>query len=559
MKSVMPQKAVNDQRYLTILTVVFAVAVFLITWYTIHLSRVESFGLIVEQGRALTESLAEASQNALTSESFYDHLARQRYSDLVTTLMDMDIDKLRRQDWASFSLTHDLRGIYLYAPDSGLVAGTTVRGARIRPPENVETEVDSLFQDPESRFVLMLEEGDTSDEMVHYYLELTSQLDRVIVIAGDAASYSQALQETGISRLARRMAREPGIEYIAFQTAAGVEFSSRHLDSLSEIAKDDFLSQALKADSVVQRINEYGGKRILELVRPFSAAQYQPGLFRVGLSLDRYDAVSRGYNQQLIIVTGVLLMLSLVAMAYIRGRRKRQDMVAEYERQALRRERLSEMGNLAAGVAHEIRNPLNTISIAAQRLAREFEPNTNREQYDSFTTQIRTETGRLNDIITRFLALARDDQRQRAVVRVDLLLKEVEALLKIEGDRLGIVVTVSVEPDLRLEADPDRLKELFLNLFSNTREALSGRTGSFVVDALREAEKIRITVTDDGPGIPREIRDKVFAPYYTSKQGGTGLGLPTAQRIVSDFGGEISLDETHASGTRFIILFPGQF
>jgi len=121
-------------------------------------------------------------------------------------------------------------------------------------------------------------------------------------------------------------------------------------------------------------------------------------------------------------------------------------MKAEYERQAQRRERLSEMGNLAAGVAHEIRNPLNTISIAAQRLAREFKPTANQDQYTAFTGQIRTETGRLNDIITRFLALARDDRRVRAVVEFDNLLYEIGSLLKIEGDGLGIVVTVSSQP-----------------------------------------------------------------------------------------------------------------
>ncbi len=545
-----------DQRYLTVLTLVLAVGVFLLTWFTIRKSRADSFGLLVEQGRALTESLAEASQNAITSESFYDHLVQLRYSDLVSTLMDMDINKLTRQDWSSFALTHDLRGVYLYTDDSGLVAGSTVRGGRIKPPEHVESEVDSLFADPEIRFVLLLDEGDTPDQMVHYYLELTSQLDRVIVLSSDALSYSQALRETGIGRLARRMAREPGIEYIVFQTDSSVVFASSGVENLSDFASDSFLSGALGADSIVQRIYEYRGKKVLELVRPFSSTQYQPGLFRVGLSLERFYAVSRGFDQQLIILSGVLVILLLVAAAYFRGRRKRYEMIAEYERQAQRRERLSEMGNLAAGVAHEIRNPLNTISIAAQRLAREFEPNANREQYDAFTSQIRAETARLNDIITRFLALARDDRRQRSMVSLDQLLREVGELLRIEADRLGIVVSVRVDPGIKLEVDPDRVKELFLNLFSNSREALAGRSGKFAIEVERFSGQVRICVTDDGPGIPAEIRDKVFAPYYTSKEGGTGLGLPTAQRIVSDFGGEISLDSDYDKGARFVMVFP---
>ncbi|MEW5795993.1 MAG: HAMP domain-containing sensor histidine kinase [Candidatus Zixiibacteriota bacterium] len=544
----------QDQRYLTTLAVILAVAVFLITWFSIRKSRSDSFELLAEQGRAFTESLAQASQNAITSELFYDHLVRQRYSDLVVTLMDMDVDKLSDRDWASFALTHDLLGAYLYRHDSGLVAGATVRGVQMRPPAHVEAEVDSLFADPETRFVLLLEEGDTPGKSVHYYLELTSQLNQVVVFASDALFYTRALSETGIGHLAQAMARERGVEYIVYQTIDEIVFSSRRLDGLSAISEDSFLTQALDADSIVQRVHEHQGKKILEMVRPFSTSQYPGGLFRVGLSLDRYYTVSRGFDRQTIILSGVLVVLLLVALAYIRGRRKRYEMMADYEREAQRRERLSEMGNLAAGVAHEIRNPLNTISIAAQRLAREFTPTANHDQYQGFTSQIRTETSRLNDIITRFLALARDEQKQQTTIRLDLLLVEIGELLKVEGDKIGLAVTVTCESGIVLTANPDRLKEAFHNLFNNTKEALGGRPGKFMIEAARDGDRIRISVSDTGPGIPEELRERVFAPYYTSKEGGTGLGLPTVQRIISDLGGEIVIDPNYTSGTKFVIM-----
>jgi len=543
----------RDHRFLTFLAIFLVVVVFLMTWYSIRESRSDSFQLLAEQGRAFTESLAQASQNAITSETFYDHLVRLRYSDLVVTLMDMDINELSDQDWASFALTHDLLGAYEYDTSGQLTGGATVRGGRLRPPVYVEAEVDSLFAEPEMRFVLLLDEGEAPGQMVHYYLELTSQLDRVVVLAADALYYTDALATTGISQLAQAMAREPGVEYIVYQTAEGVVFASRRVDDLSSIENDPFLTRALDADSIVERIYERQGNRILELVRPFSTAQSRFGLFRVGLSLERYYAVSRGFDQQMIILSAVLVVLLLMALAYLRGRRKRHEMKEKYERQALRRERLSEMGNLAAGVAHEIRNPLNTISIAAQRLAKEFTPESGREQYDSFTTQIRTETKRLNEIITRFLALARDDQKQRAAIRLDQLLAEVGELLRVEGDRIGISVSFEADSDIVIKADPDRLKEVFRNLFNNTKEALAGRPGRFVVVARREGERIMITVTDDGPGIPGRLHDRIFAPYYTSKEAGTGLGLTTVQRIISDLGGDVHLDEQYDQGARFVI------
>jgi signal transduction histidine kinase len=546
-----------DQRFLTILAVIVTVGVFLITWLSIRESRADSFQLLVEQGRAFTESLALASENAIAAETFYDYLVRARYSELVVMLLDMDVDRLNNQDWASFALTHDLLGAYVYDSARELTGGVTVRGEQIRPPEHVEAEIDSLFADPETRFVLLLEESEASGQMIHYYLELSPQLDRVIVLAGDASFYSQALSETGIDHLVQAIAREPGIEYIVYQTSEGVVFSSRRLDALSNISDDPFLSQALDADSIVGRIHDYNDRKILELVRPFSSAQYRFGLFRVGLSLDRYYAVSRAFDRQMIILAAVLLLLLLVALAYLRGRRKRAEMVEGYERQTQRRERLSELGNLAAGVAHEIRNPLNAISIAAQRLEREFVPQANQEQYGVFTSQIRTETKRLDEIVTRFLALARDEQKLREIVQLEVLLKEVGELLRVEGDKIGVAVTIDAEPGILIEASADRLKEAFLNLFNNTKEALGGKSGRFDVSARREKGGVLIAVSDDGPGVLPELYDQVFAPYYTTKQGGTGLGLSTVQRIVADLGGDVRIDEHYSGGVRFLIHLKG--
>jgi signal transduction histidine kinase len=545
-----------DQRFLIILAVVVTVGVFLITWLSIRESRSDSYQLLVEQGRAFTESLALASENAIASEVFYDHLVRARYSELVVTLLDMNIDRLDNQDWASFALAHDLLGAYVYDSTGALVGGVTLRGGQVRPPEHVEAEIDSLFADPETRFVLLLDENETGGQMVHYYLELSPQMDRVIVLAGDASLYGQALDETGIGHLAQAIAREPGVEYIVYQTSEGLVFSSRRLEPLTQIADDPFLSRALDADSIVERIYDHNGRRILELVRPFSSAQYPFGLFRVGLSLDRYFAVSRAFDRQMIVLGAVLLLLLLVALAYLRGRRKRAEMVAEYDRQTQRRERLSEMGNLAAGVAHEIRNPLNTIAIAAQRLEREFTPQSGQEQYQAFTGQIRSETRRLNEIITRFLALARDEKKQRSTVRLDRLLDEVGELLRVEGDRVKITVTTRCEPEVTVLGDPDRLKEVFLNLFNNTKEALAGQPGDFLVEVRCEDGKAVISVTDDGPGIPAELREKVFTPYYTSKEAGTGLGLATVQRIVMDLDGDVVIDREYSRGVKFVITLP---
>jgi len=240
---------------------------------------------------------------------------------------------------------------------------------------------------------------------------------------------------------------------------------------------------------------------------------------------------------------------TLVIVAYDISRLRR------YEQEAARKERLSEMGNLAAGVAHEIRNPLNTIAIAAQRLAAEFQPAQDSEQYRAITNQIRVETGRLNDIITRFLALARQERKAHTVVQLDRLLDDMQKLFEPEARELGLELSVLSEPDLKVEADPDSLRQVFVNLFNNAKEAMVG-AGTVSITAMRSGDQIRIQFCDTGPGIPSDLRDKVFTPYFTNKEGGTGLGLPTVHRIVMDLGGDIAIDMDYTEGASFIIRIP---
>lgn len=670
-KSTAPRSTGFDQWYLAAIAITLAITVFLIAWLSISRSRSDSFALLVEQGKAFTESLAVASKNAIAAESIYYRLIQDRYGALVTSLLIGDVETPSEQQMARFALSHDLLGIYIYDSQSRLVISVAPRGRTASLPDYVQREVSLLLEEPESNFLLLSDDDETLGEMVHYYLELTSQMDRVVVLAVDAGYYSDALHQTGIGYLAQNMAREKGVEYIIYQDTEGIIFASRKPGDLLAIESDPFLSAALESDSIMSRVYKFQERQVLELVRPFSTDVYPLGLFRVGLALDRYYAVSRGFDKQTIILSGVLVVLLMVALLYLAGRRKRQELsrrysdiksvtdrifeqmisgvvvvdsggviriinqaaqrmfstpnvsgqswdkilplyqplfdefvagdksadeiefkieidnqtkilliarsklydvaehqaavvmvlyditrLKEYEREAARKERLSEMGHLAAGVAHEIRNPLNAISIAAQRIAAEFKPDENSEEFISFTDQIRSETSRLNAIITRFLALAREDRKRRQVIMLDESLGEIGRLLKVEGDRIGIEVSIHAEPNLSVEVDPDGLKELFLNLYSNSREALAGAPGRFSVNAVSENERIKITIEDSGPGIPAAVSDKLFAPYYTTKDGGTGLGLPTAQRIVSEFGGDIHLDKQFVGGARFVVSIP---
>jgi two-component system, NtrC family, sensor histidine kinase HydH len=658
-----------DQRILILSVVIPAILIFVFTWIAIQESRKDSYSLLQRQGEAFTNALAEAAGNAIAAEANYDRLVQKRYSDLVSTVLDFDLRKITVDQLAGFAQDHDLRMVCLFRRDSTLVAGASINGDPASPPAFVKREVEALFAQPDTRYTQLLDRDDKTDGATQYYLEIANTLDYVIVVAADARYYSEAIRQTGIGFLAQRMAQEPGVEYILYQSTDGIIFSSRPITRLVSIDSDPFLHDALQSDTTMAREYTFQEKDVLEIVKPFATAQYPYGLFRVGVSLDKYYAVSRGYNLQMIIVSITLAILATFSILYLNGRQKRlrisrqysdvkslNDRIFEqmrvglavisadgvirsansaleralgstglvgknwnaliepeefkvaaligsgnfekemrhaagaetksllvaasqvpleesgsdgavvivydvtrlrtYERDATRRERLSEMGNLAAGVAHEIRNPLNTISIAAQRLAAEFTPEQNSAEFAEFTGRIREETRRLNDIITRFLALARAEGSRTGNVNLQAELERFASAMKAESSATGITLHVTAPAAVIIAGDGEELYQMLLNLFNNAKEALGGKPGKISINLVHRGKEAVVTFADSGPGIPRELRTQVFAPYFTTKEAGTGLGLATAHRIVTGMGGTITIVDSDLGGACFEISFP---
>lgn len=657
-----------DQRSTVVIIVALAVVVLIFTWISTSQSRKDSFQLLVRQGAAFTTSLAEASRNAIEAERFYDRLVQRRYGDLVTTLLG-NRRHTSNQGLFEFVRDHDLLGVWLYERDSTGTIRSEAGSAKIQLPEFVRLEADTLALSRVPQFVQLLDEQEERGEIALYYIQLTDSLNRVIILAADGKSYQAALEQTGIGYLSQRMAREEGVEYIIYQATDGIIFASRKPGELLAIESDPFLQDALKSDTTCNRIFEFQGEDVLELVHPFSTADYPQGVFRVGLSLRGYYSVSRGFDWQMIILSILLFGLVITAILYLNSRRKRREISLEYsqiksltdrifeqmetgvavigrngvvqyanraveraldrsdivgqrwenaagdsrlagigsvgqakgetevsmlkgkeprtllvawsrvdfeerkdsatvlvvndvtkirqfEQDASRRERLSEMGNLAAGVAHEIRNPLNTISIASQRLATEFTPSERQEEFRQFTQSIRNETKRLNDIITRFLALARVEKKRHQRVELKNAVEASLSLAEVEASRLGITISVEIPADIAVEADPDALKQVFINLFNNAKEAAGGKPLQIQITAERLEKQVLVRFSDNGPGIPAELHERIFTPYFTTKEAGTGLGLPTVYKIISEAGGEIRVDSGFTGGAQFEIVLP---
>ncbi len=225
------------------------------------------------------------------------------------------------------------------------------------------------------------------------------------------------------------------------------------------------------------------------------------------------------------------------------------------ERAAKRSERLSELGNLAAGVAHEIRNPLNAIGIASQRLKSEFEPKEDSEEYVQLVGNIRSEIDRLNDIINQFLALARSHASKRDDVDLVYLVSEVRRLMDAEARERQIEIVSDLSDSVVIEASRDDLKKVLINLIKNSIEACSAGDKIWL-SLTREDTEAKLAIEDSGPGIAEDKRERVFRPYFTTKESGTGLGLALSHRIVSDHDGSLEYEERNGGGARFVITLP---
>jgi signal transduction histidine kinase len=228
------------------------------------------------------------------------------------------------------------------------------------------------------------------------------------------------------------------------------------------------------------------------------------------------------------------------------GQSRHHERVRALERALTRQERLAALGHLAAGVAHEVRNPLNAVGMGIQRLQAEFSPVEGEEEFRHLCTVMRGEVARLNGIVQDFLQLARAPVLQPEPVLAATLLNEVAALMETEATAQEIRLTLQVPEGLPpLVVDRQQLKQALINLLLNAIQA-TPPGGSVQMAATAETEALCLIVSDSGSGIAPEIKDRIFDPYFTTKLQGTGLGLPIALRIIQAHGG--TLDVSHAPG-----------
>ena len=221
--------------------------------------------------------------------------------------------------------------------------------------------------------------------------------------------------------------------------------------------------------------------------------------------------------------------------------------------QLIRADRLAAMGELTAGVAHEVRNPLGVIRASVQLLE---DAQCDRARIDEAAAIIKQEIDRLDKVIKALLDFGRPSTPTLVRTDVESVLDDVLLFTKRFATQADVeIVRVQGSELPPVIADPDQLKQVFLNLVTNAVQAMEDGGGMITVTTRDAGDFIEVQVADDGPGISREDLGKVFDPFYSKRQGGTGLGLTIVHRIVDEHGGHIEVDSGR-SGTTFTVSLP---
>ena len=221
--------------------------------------------------------------------------------------------------------------------------------------------------------------------------------------------------------------------------------------------------------------------------------------------------------------------------------------------QLKRADRLSAIGQLSAGLAHEIRNPLASIEGAIDILERDPSSEEKRQEFFGI---MKKECQRLKRLLTNLLDFAKPRLPRIQSVGINQVVASVASLAGPVAERCGITVHTAIPADLpAVECDPEQLQQVILNLALNAVQAMS-EGGRVTLAAWKQDSQIVVQVKDEGRGIPPEDLDKVFDPFYTTKERGTGLGLSVAHQIVNQHGGAITVEANSDRGMTFAVHLP---
>jgi len=262
------------------------------------------------------------------------------------------------------------------------------------------------------------------------------------------------------------------------------------------------------------------------------------------------------------VLAGGLITATIMILAGRRTNRQREARARLAERRAADAERLAELGSMTGGLAHEIKNPLSSVVLNAQ-LVEEAIRDLDAPEEDTAPMLRRVaalvrEAERLRTILTDFLQFAGRMKLDLQPVDLRAIVEEVVDFFHPQADAAGVVLRADLPPSSPIvDLDAGLFKQAVLNLMINAVHAMEAnppeRDRELLVRLTATDDEVAVHIIDSGPGVPEDLRERIFHPYVSGTRGGSGLGLPTSRRIVEEHGGRIALDVLEGRGSDFSI------
>jgi len=383
----------------------------------------------------------------------------------------------------------------------------------------------------------------------------------IIDVGIDYSQMKDLRRRFAIQNILDTMGFAEGIQYLSVFDDSFSLVAQTQKEEVGEILDVPFLKSVQGGIGPRSRFRSIPHKQeVFEVTKPLQLDGSPYGFIQVGLSTWEIQNILSVSKRNVVVSVAVFLALSITGVTLIYANQNRHlRRLREVEERAQAAERLLSVGKLGAGLAHEIRNPLNAIGMAIQRLHREFLPPKEEQakEYDRFIAVIREEINRLNQIVDQFVFFSKPHKLTLAPSSLADILDTISVLFAEEARARSIDMEKEVDGRVpSIMVDKAKITQAVINIVTNGLDAME-EGGSLRLKAQTDGKEwVRITVSDTGGGISEEQIEKAFDYSYTTREKGLGLGLPIAHKIIEEHGGRITIESEVEKGTTVAIFLP---